>query len=112
MGWGAGNFLVRSREKFAGNGLMVAVIDAPSDHGDSMDATFRISEAHADDVTAVTAYLKTEMNVPVWLVGTSMGTFSAANGAIGAQYRRLVLTSTITRQSRMENRIQPARRVV
>ena len=98
MGWGAGNFLVRSREKFAENALMVAVIDAPSDHGDSMNAIFRMSKAHADDVTAVAAYLKREMNVPVWLVGTSMGTFSAANGAIGAQnIDGLVLTSTITR---------------
>ena len=98
MGWGAGNFLVRSREKFAGNELMVAVIDAPSDHGDSMSAIFRMSKAHADDIAAVATFLKKEKNVPVWLVGTSMGTFSAANGAIGGQnIDGLVLTSTITR---------------
>jgi hypothetical protein len=29
--WGAGNFLVRTRQAFAEQGLMVAVIDAPSD---------------------------------------------------------------------------------
>src|SRR5262245_14240888 len=29
--WGAGNFLVRTRERFVDQGLMVAVIDAPSD---------------------------------------------------------------------------------
>ena len=98
MGWGAGNFLVRSRENFAGHELMVAVIDAPSDHSDQMNAIFRMSKAHADDIAAVAAYLKKEKDVPVWLVGTSMGTFSAANGAIGASnIDGLVLTSTITR---------------
>lgn len=98
MGWGAGNFLVRTREKFAGHDLMVAVIDAPSDRGDGMNAIFRMSKAHADDIAAVAAYLKKEKDVTVWVVGTSMGTFSAANGAIGAQnVDGLVLTSTITR---------------
>ncbi len=98
MNWGAGNFLVRTREMFASHGLMVAVIDAPSDHSGGMNAIFRMSKAHADDITAVAAFLKKEKNVPVWLVGTSMGTFSAANGAIGGRnIDGLVLTSTITR---------------
>jgi pimeloyl-ACP methyl ester carboxylesterase len=98
MAWGAGNFLVRTREEFAAHALMVAVIDAPSDHGDGMNAQFRMSKEHADDIAAVAAYLKQEQTVPVWLVGTSMGTFSAANGAIGGRnIDGLVLTSTITR---------------
>jgi pimeloyl-ACP methyl ester carboxylesterase len=98
MAWGAGNFLVRTREKFAGHELMVAVIDAPSDQSGKMSAIFRMSKGHADDIAAVAAYLKKEKNVPVWLVGTSMGTFSAANGAIGGRnIDGLVLTSTITR---------------
>lgn len=98
MNWGAGNFLVRSRDKFAAQGLMVAVIDAPSDRQNKMNAIFRMSKAHAEDIGSVAAYLKKEHNVPVWLVGTSMGTFSAANGAIGAgNIDGLILTSTITR---------------
>ena len=32
MRWGDKNFLVRSRDMFAAQGLMVAVVDAPSDH--------------------------------------------------------------------------------
>ena len=47
MAWGAGNFLVRSRNLFAAQGLMVAVIDAPSDQQDGMNAIFRMSSAHA-----------------------------------------------------------------
>ena len=37
MRWGAGNFLVRTREDFAAQGLMVAVIDAPSDQRGFLD---------------------------------------------------------------------------
>lgn len=98
MGWGAGNFLVRTRDMFAAKGLVVAVIDAPSDKQGGMNAVFRMSGAHAGDIAAVAAYLKTQADVPVWLVGTSMGTFSAAEGAIGAKgIDGLVLSSTITR---------------
>ena len=60
----------------------VAVIDAPSDHQDGMNAIFRMSGGHAADIGTVAAWLKKEAGVPVWLVGTSMGTFSAAGGAI------------------------------
>jgi pimeloyl-ACP methyl ester carboxylesterase len=98
MAWGAGNFLVRSRNLFADQGLMVAVVDAPSDRQAGMNAIFRMSRSHADDIGTITAYLKKQAAVPVWLVGTSMGTFSAAGGAIAARDTDgLVLTSTITR---------------
>ena len=98
MTWGAGNFLVRTRDAFAAQGLMVAVIDAPSDQKGGMNAIFRMSGAHAQDIDAVAGYLKKQAAVPVWLVGTSMGTFSAAGGAIGAKsVDGLVLSSTITR---------------
>lgn len=98
MDWGAGNFLVRMRDAFATQGLMVAVIDAPSDQPDKMSAEFRMSREHAGDIGAVAAYLKRQAPVPVWLVGTSMGTFSAAGGAIAAKpVDGLVLTSTVTR---------------
>lgn len=94
----AGNFLVRTRGKFAAHGFMVAVVDAPSDQPQGMKATFRMSDAHAGDIGAVAAYLKKEAAVPVWLIGTSMGTFSAAEGAIAANnIDGLVLTSAITR---------------
>ena len=98
MRWGAGNFLVRSRDKFAAQGLMVAVVDAPSDQQQGMNAIFRMSQAHAQDIAAVAGYLRKQKDVPVWLVGTSMGTFSAADGAIvNRTINGLVLTSTITR---------------
>ena len=93
----AQNFLVRTREKFADHNFMVAVVDTPSDRPQGMGAIFRMSNAHAGDIGAVVAYLMSQAGVPIWLIGTSMGTFSAAEGAIAAKdIGGLVLTSTIT----------------
>jgi hypothetical protein len=94
-----GNFLVRTRQRFARDGLLVAVIDAPSDRGSLGLAGFRTSADHARDVQAVIAALRREAEVPVWVVGTSNGTISAANAA--ARLREggpagLVLTSAVT----------------
>jgi pimeloyl-ACP methyl ester carboxylesterase len=98
MKWGAGNFLVRTRERFADRGFMVAVIDSPADRQEGMNGVFRMGAEHAGDIGAVAGYLKKQASVPVWLVGTSMGTFSAAGGAIAApNVDGLVLTSTMTR---------------
>ena len=77
-----GNFLVRSREKFAAHNYIVAVVDAPSDRQRGMNAIFRMSDEHAGDCGAVASYLKNQAAVPIWPIGTSMGTFSAAVGAI------------------------------
>lgn len=97
MHWGAANFLVRTRDQFVAAGFAVAVIDAPSDRATGMTASFRMSADHAGDIGAVADYLKAEAPAPIWLAGTSMGTFSAANGAIAGHADGLVLTSTITR---------------
>jgi hypothetical protein len=96
---GAANFLVRSRDKFAAHNFTLAVVDAPSDQQHGMSAMFRMSDAHAGDIGAVVSYLKNEDAVPIWLIGTSAGTFSAAIGAIagGKNIDGLVLTSTVTR---------------
>ena len=97
-----GNFLVRNRGRFAEHGLLVTVVDAPSDRPDGLDG-FRTTAPHADDVRAVIAALRAEAAVPVWLVGTSMGTVSAANAAARLSAGGpdgLVLTSTVTRQGR------------
>jgi pimeloyl-ACP methyl ester carboxylesterase len=92
------NFLLRVRDRFAEQGLAVAVADAPSDHGGGMGTPFRTSAPHARDVAVIIAFLKSKAPVPVWLVGTSRGTISAANAAarLGpAQVAGIVLTSTV-----------------
>jgi pimeloyl-ACP methyl ester carboxylesterase len=100
--WTHGNFLVRSRDLFAGEGLLVAVLDVPSDRGAGY-GRFRISKEHAQDVAAVIANLRALAPVPVWLVGTSKGTVSAAFVAGLLQQGGpdgVVLTSSITDRSR------------
>ena len=100
----SGNFLVRNRGRFAeAYGFMVAVPDAPSDHAGGL-ARFRSSAEHAEDVRRLIAALRElAPSAPVWLIGTSMGTVSAANAAARVRdggANGLVLTSTITRWNR------------
>src|SRR5579863_4127210 len=92
-----GNFLVRSRELFAQQGLMVAVVDVPTDRSTLNE--FRTGKAHALDIKSVIAYLREQAHVPVWLVGTSYGTVSAVKVADwladGGGPDGVVLTSTL-----------------
>ncbi len=98
--WGEGNFLVRTRQLFADQGLLVAVIDAPSDRQSPPYLSgFRQTAEHVADVKAVIAWLRAQAAVPVWLVGTSRGTQSSAFVATQLEAPDapdgLVLTSTI-----------------
>lgn len=96
------NFLVRSRDKFAAQGFLVAIVDVPSDHPSGL-GEFRASSEHAADIAVVIAYLRHKAPVPVWLVGTSRGTVSAANAAARLKESGadgLVLTSSIISPSR------------
>ena len=93
-----GNFLVRARQSFVDGGVGVAIIDTPSDEARGMDDRFRLSDKHAADVAAVVAALKKRFdNVPVFLVGTSRGSVSAAAAgrALGAEVSGVVLTSSV-----------------
>ena len=69
-----GNFLVRSRDLFAGLELLTIVIDSPSDHS----TVPRETADHVADIKAVIAWSRQQAPVAVWLVGTSRGTQSAA----------------------------------
>lgn len=102
------NFLIRSRAAFAAAGFLVAAVDTPSDRPDGL-ANFRATDEHAQDIAVLIAYLRQRAAVPVWLIGTSMGTISAANAAArltqgGAD--GLVLTSSIVVQKKSTAPIQ------
>jgi fermentation-respiration switch protein FrsA (DUF1100 family) len=100
-----GNFLVRSRERFTERGLAVAVIAPPEDHPSLYE--FRTSPEHTQDLGGVIAYLRARLGLPVWLVGTSRGTISAAYAAgrlaPPAGPDGLVLASSITVRSQGES---------
>ena len=93
-----GNFLVRTRRHFAGAGIAAAVVDVPSDQSAGMEDHFRLGSAHADDIGKVVADLKTRFpGLPVYLVGTSRGTISAASAGsrLGKAVDGVVLTATL-----------------
>jgi hypothetical protein len=105
LGWGKGNFLVRSAPLFVENGIAVAILDAPSDRQSyPYLAGFRQSAEHAADVKVVIAWLRDNTKLPVWLIGTSRGTQSVASVATqlaGADAPKgIVLTSTILNDGR------------
>jgi pimeloyl-ACP methyl ester carboxylesterase len=100
MRFGRGNFLVRSAPVFVAQQLAVAIVDAPSDRQSPPHLLgFRNTAEHAADVAAVIAWLRDNTKLPVWLVGTSRGTQSAA--AVATRLRGndgpngIVLTSTV-----------------
>jgi dienelactone hydrolase len=75
--WGEGNFLVRTRQLFADQGLIAVVIDSPSDRQQApFLGGFRQTAEHAADIKAVIGWLRAQTQLPVWLVGTSRGTQS------------------------------------
>jgi hypothetical protein len=105
MKWGNGNCLVRSRGLFADQGLMVAVVDAPSDRQSSPFLSgSRQSAEHVADIKAAIAWLRVASGVPVWLIGTSRGTQSAAHVAIELSGPEgpdgVVLSSTVLSDTR------------
>lgn len=94
-----GNFLLRIRAALALRGLRVGALDAPPAMAErGMPASFRRSAEHAQDVAAAVARLRGPEKLPVWLVGTSMGTVSVAAAAValGRDIDGIVLTSSIT----------------
>lgn len=90
------NFLVRERQRFVDAGFHVAVVSRPSDIPD-LDTGTRTGEAHLADLRQVVASLKARYGKPVWLIGTSRGTVSAAAAAIalGDELAGIVMTSSI-----------------
>jgi hypothetical protein len=105
------NFLVRSRDLFARHGLVAVVVGPPSDRlfaaPDGSGAVglgfgFRRTPEHAEDIAAVVRRMRVlAPSLPVWLVGTSRGSTSAAYGALrpagtaGAAVDGIVLTSSL-----------------
>lgn len=100
----AGNFLVRTRKHWVKPRLLVAVPDAPSDRkGGNGLINRRDSAGHAADIRAVIAHMRKYTQGPVFLIGTSRGTLSAAGLAthLGpGEIAGIVLTATVTRHNR------------
>jgi hypothetical protein len=100
------NFLMRTREQFAREGMAVAALDVASDQQGGLNGDIRLSARHAQDVVKVLADIRRRHNVPVWLVGTSASTISAVSvaarfpGAKAGGPDGIVLTSSLTALAR------------
>ncbi|MEO6017220.1 MAG: alpha/beta hydrolase [Polaromonas sp.] len=107
MQYGKGNFLIRARQLFVDQGLQVVIVDTPSDRqSPPYLGGFRQTPEHLADIKAVMAWTRAQNGLPVWLVGTSRGTQSAAAIAVATSSDKaagpdgLVLTSTILTEER------------
>jgi pimeloyl-ACP methyl ester carboxylesterase len=95
-----GNFLPRARREFIRNGILPVILDNPTGQqaGDGMSDAFRESSEHAADIRAVRAELdKRYPGLPVFIVGTSRSTLSAAHLALSlpGELNGVVLTSSL-----------------
>jgi len=98
-GWPAsGNFLIRTGRRWASHPFNVIMVGRPSDGIDLSLGPVRTGEAHQADNLAIFRVVKAHSPLPLWVVGTSMGTISAAAAAIENRedlISGLVLTSSI-----------------
>lgn len=99
-GWPSwGNFLIRTGPHWATHPFNIVMVGRPSDGIDLENGNVRTGEQHAADNLALFKLIKQKNPLPIWLVGTSMGTISAAAAAIQDKEHLvsgLVLTSSIT----------------
>lgn len=92
------DFLVKNRERFLDHGFNVALVGRPPDKND-LDLSARKGPEHLTDLHLIVQYLKRDLSLPVWLVGMSRGTVSAAAAAIAFGNKDLagiVLASSVT----------------
>ena len=95
----SGGFLATGAANFNRNDISVAIIDLPSDRRHLDD--FRQTREHAEDAAVVIDFLRQRARLPVWAIGTSNGSLSAATSAAILKARGpdgLVLTASTTRK--------------
>ncbi len=100
-----GNFLIRARNHLAARGLIVVMVDAPSDRQTEAGLTgYRQSAAHAAEIGLAVSTIRQRFGRPVWVVGTSNGSLSVASAAAQLQGAQrpdgAVFTSSVTQPTR------------
>lgn len=93
------NFLIRTGPLWAAHPFNLVMVGRPSDGLALQDGAVRTDDAHAADNLAILQAIRRKSDRPIWLVGTSMGTISAAATAIRDTEQLVagvVLTSSVT----------------
>jgi pimeloyl-ACP methyl ester carboxylesterase len=90
-----GNFLVRTLSLWTARGFAIVLLDAPQ-HESLLGR--RHTPAYAMAIEQAVDFARSRLTAPVWLIGTSMGTISAVNGArLGGKVAGVALNSSVTR---------------
>ena len=99
------NFLVPTYGLFAAKKMNVAVVGTAADT--ELSYEFRVSDEHTADLAAIATLVRGLSAAPVWLVGTSRGTISAAATAIRYDGKKLidgiVLTSAVVGYKKLQS---------
>lgn len=93
------NFLIRTGRNWAAYPFNIVMIGRPSDGLDLSSGAIRAGGEHANDNRAILRHIKARSRLPLWVIGTSMGSLSAAAVAIEDGDRLIsgvVLTSSVT----------------
>jgi hypothetical protein len=91
------NFLLRTQQLWLAQGFAFATLAASS----SLLGQ-RHTPAYAATIARAIDFVRSRANAPVWLIGTSMGSIAAANGAahLPGRVAGVVLSSSVAAQSR------------
>jgi hypothetical protein len=91
------NFLLRTQSLWLAQGFAFATLAS-----DVSLMGRRHTAAYADNIARAVDFARTRANVPVWLIGTSMGAIAAANGAahLPGRVAGVVLTSSVAGPNR------------
>ena len=98
-GWPtSGNFLIRTGRHWSQYPFNLIMVGRPSDGIDLALGNVRVGPKHGADNVAIFKAIKLKSPLPIWVVGTSMGTISAAAATINDTENLVsgvVLTSSI-----------------
>jgi hypothetical protein len=100
IGRGGTNFLLRTEPLWLAQDFAFVALGSSS----SLLGR-RATPAYAETLARAIDFARTRANVPVWLVGTSMGSIAAANGTarLPGRVAGVVLTSSVATQTRRVN---------
>ena len=93
----SGNFLTRSATLFALQGFIAVLVEPPSDQSAGFGDIFRESRKHLKDIQVLVSHLAEQGDNPIFLIGTSRGTYSVAYLAgemTSERVKGIVLTSS------------------
>jgi hypothetical protein len=93
------NFLIRTRTMWQQYGINAVILASPN--GSSLMGQ-RAQPSYAAALGVAADFARSRANVPVWLVGTSMGSIAAVNGGarLGGKVAGIILTSSVTQPGR------------